>query len=433
VTCARAHCLLASTYDRIGDTHKSQASAAAGVRLLEPGDDPLWHVEHLMVLGLFTSYRRRGPVDFTTFEESLRLARALDDPVLLLAVLNNFAWIALEADWPRAIALADEMRAVIATRLDGVAASAPLDTIAHALLGAGRLLEADTVAEAAVARARLDHVEPDVLAASLLTAAEILRARGDRAGARERLDEAWAEAEDRTLRDVGARVLKALSEMAAEDGDFEAAYRYLLRHKTESDRFQTERSERHAAMIQAIYGAELERERRIAMERLADTDPLTGLWNRRYLDRRLRELSAAGRPVAVALVDVDHFKQVNDAFSHDAGDRALCRIAALARLHVAGDEDGEGFVARLGGEEFALVLPVGDGEVARRRCEALRAHVEADDWDLIAPGARITVSIGLALGSGGEAPSVLLARADARLYEAKRAGRDRVVSDVSAS
>ena len=88
----------------------------------------------MSLLALFTSYRRQGPVDFTTFEEALRLARAVGDPVLVLSVLNNFAWIAIEAEPPRGIALAAEMQGVIDRELGGVAASAPLDTIAHALL-----------------------------------------------------------------------------------------------------------------------------------------------------------------------------------------------------------------------------------------------------------------------------------------------------------
>ena len=121
------------------------------------------------------------------------------------------------------------------------------------------------------------------------------------------------------------RTLEELSELAAMQGDYKRAYEYLLERNQALASYQTERSELHAVTLQAIYAVEVERQQRLALEALADTDPLTGLYNRRYMSRQLTQL--VQEPVALALVDIDHFKQINDRFSHDAGDQVLTRLA----------------------------------------------------------------------------------------------------------
>jgi len=425
--CARAQCLVASTYDRLADIPKSQAAAQAGVQMLEPADPASWHAEHMMVLALFTCHRRRGAVDFTTFDEAVRLACDAGDPLLLLAVLNNYAYVALEASDPRGIRLAGEMQMLIDDELGSAVPSPWLDTIAVALLAAARLDEAARAIEAAISRAPEDMLEPDSLPACVLTAAAIERARGNDEAARERLLQARSLARELGAPEPAAMALKELSDLAAKQRDFEAAYTLLRRHLDEWSRYQTERSERHAATIQAIYGAEVERRRRVAIEQLADSDPLTGLWNRRYLDRRLAEL--AHRPISLALLDLDDFKQVNDRVSHDAGDTVLRHVADLLRLHAEGAAHGGAFAARLGGDEFVLVFPGNDGDRAQRQCDRVRTHVHATDWARIAADVPLTVSIGLVIDVHGALDaSALLSGADASLYEAKRQGRNRVVT-----
>jgi diguanylate cyclase (GGDEF)-like protein len=281
--------------------------------------------------------------------------------------------------------------------------------------------------ESAIAQAPDEMLEPHALPYIMLTAASVERARGNDAAAVAQLKEARRFAETHNAPEPAAQALKDLSELAARRGDFETAYTLLRQHMDEWARFQTERSELHAATLQAIYGADVERRRRLAVEQLADTDPLTSLWNRRFLDRQLGEL--AGRPMAVALLDLDHFKQVNDRFSHDAGDAVLRRLADLLRLEAGSDPSGSAFAARLGGEEFVLVLPAATGDVALRHCERIRTQMQASDWGPLAGRLVVTVSIGLALDLLGTAEaSELLSRADAALYEAKRHGRNRVVA-----
>jgi diguanylate cyclase (GGDEF)-like protein len=158
------------------------------------------------------------------------------------------------------------------------------------------------------------------------------------------------------------------------------------------------------------------------LERLAREDPLTGLFNRRHLDQRLREAFAGDGQCAVLLLDIDHFKAVNDTFTHQVGDEVLRRFSVLLR-----EAFPDAAIGRWGGEEFAILLPGADAALARQRAEALRARVVADTWSTIAPTLAVTVSIGVAARDGEAQYGKVVARADARLYEAKRGGRNRVV------
>ncbi|MBV9251328.1 MAG: PleD family two-component system response regulator [Acetobacteraceae bacterium] len=159
---------------------------------------------------------------------------------------------------------------------------------------------------------------------------------------------------------------------------------------------------------------------------LALTDPLTGLYNQRYLMRHLRGLLASGQSheLAVLMIDVDHFKTVNDDYGHPIGDRALKTIADTLRANTRVFDS----VARYGGEEFAVVMPGTGLPDALAAAERLRQAVEALRFE-ISPGQRykLTVSIGCAcLGARTIAPEALLRDADLALYEAKRAGRNRI-------
>jgi len=165
------------------------------------------------------------------------------------------------------------------------------------------------------------------------------------------------------------------------------------------------------------------------LQEQAISDPLTGLYNRRYLDEFLpRELARSGRgamPVAVMLIDLDHFKRVNDSSGHEAGDIALRAVGNLLRANVRGSD----IACRFGGEEFALILPETDAEAALRRAEGIRVAVSAMDLSYAGkPLGKITASFGLALFPD-HAPDTdeLLRVADVALYAAKGAGRNRVV------
>jgi diguanylate cyclase (GGDEF)-like protein/PAS domain S-box-containing protein len=156
-------------------------------------------------------------------------------------------------------------------------------------------------------------------------------------------------------------------------------------------------------------------------------DPLTGLFNRRYLEESItRELQRAGRkqrPVGIIMMDVDHFKKFNDTFGHQAGDGLLREIGTFLLKHTRGDD----IACRYGGEEFTVILPEAPLEVARQRAERMRQAVKGlfPQGD---PARSITLSFGVAaFPQHGAIPMDLLRAADRALYQAKSAGRDCIV------
>lgn len=161
---------------------------------------------------------------------------------------------------------------------------------------------------------------------------------------------------------------------------------------------------------------------------LSDSDTLTGLANRRKLLSRLdEEISLSNRhaiPLSLMMIDIDHFKAINDTWGHLQGDATLCELADCCRSLLR-EED---LLARLGGEEFALLLPLTSRQNAALLAERLRRAIAEHHFDDLGPG-RITVSIGITEHRVGDARDTLLHRADASLYRAKHQGRNRVVAD----
>jgi diguanylate cyclase (GGDEF)-like protein/PAS domain S-box-containing protein len=158
-------------------------------------------------------------------------------------------------------------------------------------------------------------------------------------------------------------------------------------------------------------------------------DPLTGLYNRRYLtemlDREIRRAVRAEQSLGILLLDLDHFKKFNDTYGHDAGDTVLRETASFLIKSIRVED----IVCRFGGEEFVIILPTADLNAAYGRAERIRSKLR--ELTVLHQGlslGMITVSVGVAaLPEHGTAPNVLLDAADAALYRAKREGRDRVV------
>ncbi|MGB3540665.1 MAG: GGDEF domain-containing protein [Mesorhizobium sp.] len=162
------------------------------------------------------------------------------------------------------------------------------------------------------------------------------------------------------------------------------------------------------------------------LEHAALTDGLTGMQNRRYFDDALKEyleeFRRVGKPIGLMILDLDHFKQVNDTHGHDVGDEVLRAVANclkdLTRYHDV--------VARLGGEEFAVVTPNMDAELLARFAERIRKAIAG--MPILSGNVRlkVTTSVGLAVWDRKESAEEFYRRADRQLYEAKRMGRNRV-------
>jgi two-component system cell cycle response regulator len=193
--------------------------------------------------------------------------------------------------------------------------------------------------------------------------------------------------------------------MPVDENELRARARNQIRRKFYQDRFRSDLT--------------------TALE-LALTDPLTSLYNQRYLRRHLTGLmqSGQGRPIAVLMIDVDHFKIVNDQYGHANGDLALRMIAQVFRDNIRAFDS----LARYGGEEFVVVMPGSNPDDATAAAERLRMAVETVLFEP-SPGLRHNLSVSVGVSCSSEqitTPEMLLHTADLALYEAKRRGRNRV-------
>jgi len=167
---------------------------------------------------------------------------------------------------------------------------------------------------------------------------------------------------------------------------------------------------------------------------MAITDALTGLYNRRYMESHLTTLveqaALRGKPLTALVLDIDHFKAINDTYGRDAGDDVLREFATRVRKSIRGID----LACRYGGEEFVIVMPETDMAVATIVAERLRRRIASEPFS-IQQGARaieVTISIGIAtLDAAADSAAAILKRADQALYRAKRDGRNRVAADAA--
>lgn len=227
-------------------------------------------------------------------------------------------------------------------------------------------------------------------------------------------------------RDQVARVLRILSQVHEAEGEIAQALACVRRAGAIEQRLRTEETEGRARALAARRRLEAARQETERYKRLAMEDALTGLANRRQLDERLeallRESRSPGHSVTVALADVDHFKGINDRFSHAVGDEVLRCVGEILRAHCRlGDLAG-----RFGGEEFMLVFRNLEMRAATEICERVRKAVEEWDWKSIHPQLRVTLSMGLASSASFDNSQGLMDAADHWLYEAKHHGRNQI-------
>ena len=448
---ARSHLVLAAVFENVGDSGSCLENALRGVELLEDTTPPRTRGNFLArladaftITGSFDSARPR-------YRQALAIFDEIGDVERRLSVLNNLAYSETVAgDLESARVVAAEMRALLAS--SGTRSNPAFeDTLARLHIGLGELDQAEAAIVTAMELLAQDGDVQAVTPAELkLTLAEIHRKQGRLDDARRDLDSGREIARRRGLTGIEAEILREQAELLAASGQFEQAYETYRIYHEQSSRLFSGQHEAAARTREALFATAEARREAQRYWRQARTDELTRLPNRRFVDeelaRRIRE-AAAGIPLVVAIAGADHFKRINDTVSHDAGDRviqglagvlesALGAIGRVGRIEDAASRiGGEGevdasspFVARLGGEEFLLVLPDVAVDEAADFLEGVRKNVEEHTWK-DAESAPVTISIGGTVARPQDTQSDLLARADRCLYAAKRSGRNRVVVD----
>jgi len=372
-----------------------------------------------------------GDVDGSRERYAQAEALAGGDAELHLRAVNNRAFTELgRGDTVRAVAGAERL-VELAAHYGQALNSDELDTLAHIHLLQGRPDLAVTAARAALAvLTEKGNKAVDDLPDILLTLATAQRGVGDLDAAAGHLARAREIAGTHGFHELSARVLEEEAEVLAAQGDFRGAFAaHKAFHAADKELVSLQREAQSRAR-EAMFESTQARADAARFREEARRDPLTGLHNRLAVGERLPALLDArrrgGPPVVAALFDLDHFKSVNDVFSHEVGDRVLVTFAELLLGGVAELPDGSGLAARLGGEEFLLVVAAPTLEQATARVEGVRRAVEDHDWSPVTPGRSITVSAGIAVADDEATHFTLLRQADVELYAAKAAGRNRV-------
>jgi diguanylate cyclase (GGDEF)-like protein len=215
------------------------------------------------------------------------------------------------------------------------------------------------------------------------------------------------------------------------DRAFDQAERTRIEAERLADELQvanTELEQRVRSRTMELADA-LQREQRLSAQlaELSVRDSLTGLHNRRHMDETIDQMfryaMRSGNPLSVAVIDLDDFKPINDHFTHMVGDQVLQRATEVMAATIRGSDE----LVRMGGEEFALLMPGTSSAEAVTVCERMRVALQECDWDQITPGIVLTASFGIATtGVAREVPE-LVRSADEQLLKAKRSGKNRVL------
>jgi two-component system, cell cycle response regulator len=429
---ARAHREMAVFHRQIGDLADALRHAVQCVANLAEDAPRALRASH--VLSLAVALDENGSADEAQrrFDEALDLATAIGEFELALFILNNVAYIAYENDdAPGARALVARMRETLSHCGRAFTAN-ELDTVARVELMSGDFAAVEELLGPVLhENSTVRGDQGDALAECLLTLAEARRLDGRHADSEVALGAAFAMCEERGLEALRMRAHEEKAALLAATDRYREAYEeYRIFHAAFASLRSIQREAR-AHALHTVFEATEARKDNERFREMAYRDALTGLHNRRYLNEKVPAILGTAhidrRPVSLAIVDLDHFKRINDTLSHSTGDAVLKQVSAFL-AEAATDETS--IAARLGGEEFVLVLPGVEVGEARRRCERLRQRLQAYAWRPLTGELAVTTSIGVVSSRSGDSMPDLLARADENLYAAKRGGRNRVVSSA---
>lgn len=434
---ARSHLGLSWAFRDIGDHASYLEHSVKALEALDDDAPPSMRAHYVMRLADALDESGSTEEARARFTQAEQLAIEAGDVVRRVRCLNNRAYGEYAAgDYEQAQETIDRLLDVY-DRHGMALQSHVLDTLARVQIGRGDFAGAvESARRALEENGDLTTREVTADAEFLLTLATALRGLGDQDGAQQALDRCRELADAHGLRYRTAQVEEEQAEIHAARGDFERAFRAYQRFHALEKALVSEEREAQARLQQAMFETTEARQEAARFQDESLRDPLTQLLNRRYVDRTLPGLlddsRAHGMVLTAALIDLDHFKRVNDTFSHAVGDEVLVQVAAL--LDEAADSiplPGTAFAARLGGEEFLLVVQSPADEGATPCFEGLRRAVADHDWSPHTGDLPVTVSIGVATAREDDTQRTLLARSDTLLYAAKHAGRNQVRTEPS--
>lgn len=276
------------------------------------------------------------------------------------------------------------------------------------------------------------------LATNLLTLGRLAMLRNDLVTAQQLLEEALDAASSMGTQHLMFQIELALAEIHELRQEWQEALAHYKRyhllqqdiqrkvspHKLQAMEMQLEVEKARMENARLRRKHATERQERYRIERMAGEDALTGLLNRRGLEQSAEVLLYQQHdPVTALMIDIDHFKPINDTWGHETGDKVLRQVAALLK---SGCRQGD-LVSRWGGEEFAVLLQNRTASQAAEVAERLRRLVAGWSWDRIIPEQTVTISVGIAEHFADHDLAHVIQRADEKLYQAKRSGRNLVV------
>jgi diguanylate cyclase (GGDEF)-like protein len=424
---------------RLGELSVASELATKSLLALESVTDGPLRVEIMNRLGIFCESFLDYDRAIEQFEASLASAESVGDNEKICRQLYNVADMLLLAARQRQLAdvhIGDEELAraeeVIRRLLDRATDEFKRRTASHRLL-AEVLCERGRAQEGLAVLERFRHQGNEVVSAAQRAALAWIEARCLRRIGR--FEESVTQAEHAVTiagaSDDNHQFMVALEELAAcQEAAGHASAALATARKVKAVLWTIHQRQIRQLVEEVWARADFVRDQALLQSqaaeasRRAEEDELTGVGNRRVLERFLGSEAHGEDRLALVVVDVDHFKEINDTFGHEVGDAVLRRIGYLLRDEMRARQ----VAVRYGGDEFVLALLGVDLQAAAGFAERLRQTIEALDWSAVAPGLRVTASHGVAAGAVGRWQAVFSA-ADAALYAAKRGGRNAVVTE----
>ncbi|HVM72080.1 MAG TPA: diguanylate cyclase [Anaerolineales bacterium] len=432
----------------LGDYAEALEYAFKGLHLAQSAGDRSREARLLSSLGVIYLHSKNIDESLRTFRQALQLNRQLGEKRYEALVLNNIS-LSLNAQGNHPEALETSLAAL---RLAGETGFLGLTVTATGTVGETCLAMADYAQAERYLQEYLEAARSAGLkrdeAWALILLGETHHRQGLDASALSCLSQAFEIAGQLGLRAETARCHELMAEIYEQQGDLRQALDQLKRFSQVKETIYNEATARKIANLQVIHqvesarkNAELQylktielqkeierrKEAESALKELATLDTLTGVSNRRKFftqaEKKVQSALKKQQPLSMVLLDVDHFKRINDNYGHAVGDQALTAIARIIRANLRRGE----MVGRLGGDEFAILLPGSDGLQGQQVARRLQERIASQPFQLDHATFPLTASLGIAELDLAHADtlSLLLERADQAMYSAKRLGRNR--------